>query len=142
MKQTLIACLLVLGLNTMGQDQPAKIVQAHRRPADLVQAQLDAYNAGDLEAFLHVFAEDAQLYRLGQDEPFAAGKEQLRSLYGKLFENSPDLHSEVTTRTVIGNRVIDYERITGRNGQAEPWFIVMIYEVEEGLIRRAWSLSE
>jgi hypothetical protein len=142
MKQTLVACLLLLGLNTMGQDQPAKFGQANRLPADVVQAQLVAYNAGDIDAFLAVFAEDAKLYRLGNDEPFAAGKEQLRTLYGKLFENSPDLHSEVTTRTVIGNRVIDYERITGRNGQAEPWFIVMIYEVEEGLIRRAWSLSE
>ncbi|MGF1563948.1 MAG: nuclear transport factor 2 family protein [Flavobacteriales bacterium] len=115
---------------------------AQTLPREVVQAQLDAYNAGDIDAFLAVFAEDAKLYRLGNDEPFAAGKVQLRTLYGKLFENSPDLHSEVTTRTVIGNRVIDYERITGRNGQAEPWFIVMIYEVEEGLIRRAWSLSE
>lgn len=118
------------------------LLTAQTKPTDVVQAQLVAYNAGDIDAFLAVFADDAQLYRLGNDEPFAAGKEQLRTLYGKLFENSPELHSEVTTRTVIGNRVIDYERITGRNGQADPWFIVMIYEVEEGLIRRAWSLSE
>ena len=115
---------------------------AQLTPAEVVQAQLVAYNAGDLDAFLAVFAEDANLYRLGNDEPFADGKEQLRTLYGKLFENSPELNSVVTTRTVIGNRVIDYERITGRNGQSEPWFIVMIYEVEEGLISRAWSLSE
>ena len=115
---------------------------AQHTPAEVVQAQLVAYNAGDLDAFLAVFAEDAKLYRLGNDEPFAAGKEQLRTLYGKLFENSPELHSVVTNRTVIGNRIIDYERITGRNGQTEPWFIVMIYEVEEGLISRAWSLSE
>ncbi len=115
---------------------------AQLTPAEVVQAQLVAYNASDLDAFLAVFAEDAKLYRLGNDEPFADGKEQLRTLYGKLFENSPELNSVVTTRTVIGNRVIDYERITGRNGQSEPWFIVMIYEVEEGLISRAWSLSE
>ncbi len=109
-------------------------------PADVVQAQLEAYNRRDLPAFLATFHEDAELYTLGEITPLAKGQAQLETLYGELFEASPSLHSEIVQRVVIGQRVLDHERITGRRGSSEPIEIVMIYEVEGDAIRRAWAI--
>lgn len=108
----------------------------------VVQKQLEAYNAKDLEAFVAVFHPEAELYNLGNDTPIAKGKEELLSVYGRLFEQSPNLRSDVVSRMVIGNKVMDYEVITGRNKQSEPMYLVAIYEVEEGLIRRCYFVRK
>lgn len=113
-----------------------------KRPEQVVQAQLEAYNAQDIDAFLSTFHEDASLWRLGEVTPLASGRERLSVLYSALFAQSPELNSTVINRSVIGNKVIDYERITGRNGQPDPFYLVMVYEVREGLIYRAFSISE
>lgn len=119
----------------------ASAVQAQTlHPSSVVEAQLQAYNNKDIEAFMELIDENASLWTLGAEEPSAVGKEAIRALYEGLFRASPDLHSEVINRTVIGNRVIDYELITGRKGSDEVLHLVMIYEVKEGRIVRAWSL--
>jgi hypothetical protein len=59
-----------------------------------------------------------------------------------LFEQSPNLHSNVVSRQVIGNKVLDYEVITGRNNQPEPLFLIAIYEVENGKIKRCYFVRE
>ncbi len=105
-------------------------------PAVVVQAQLEAYNRRDLDAFCAVFADDAQLFELGSSTPATSGKAAIRDRYQALFEKSPQLHSDVLTRTALGRAVIDLERITGRLGAAEPVDFLAIYEVERGLIRR------
>lgn len=109
-------------------------------PRAVVAAQLDAYNAGNLEAFMATFHSDAELFILGDSTPRAQGKDAVREVYAGLFEDSPDLHSELVHRAVIGNRVIDHERITGRQGSGTPLELVMVYEVVDGGIRRAWSI--
>lgn len=108
----------------------------------VVQKQLDAYNAKDLSLFLSVFHTDAALYNLGNETPIARGEEELKTIYGRLFEQSPNLHSNVVSRQVIGNKVLDYEVITGRNNQPEPLFLIAIYEVENGKIKRCYFVRE
>ena len=112
------------------------------KAVEVVQNQLEAYNAKDLEAFVAVFHPEAELYNLGNDTPIAKGADELYSVYGRLFEQSPNLRSDVVSRTVIGNKVMDYEVITGRNNQSEPLYLVAIYEVEEGLIRRCYFVRK
>ena len=97
-------------------------------PIDIVQRQLDAYNARDIEAFLAVFAEDAHATELGAKAPTMVGKAQLRSRYSELFASSPGLYSEVVTRSCFAHVVIDLERITGRNGSTETYEVLAIYE--------------
>lgn len=118
-----------LGVQAIGQS-----------PREVVQDQLEAYNAKDIDAFMKVFAEDAALYRYGIDAPSAIGAKELREIYSEMFNESPDLYSEVINRTVIGNKVIDYEMITGRKGQKQALMLVMIYQVENGKILRATSV--
>jgi len=51
---------------------------SHKSPLTIVQAQLDAYNAKDIEALLLTYAPDAEQYTLHGDR-LAQGHEQLRS---------------------------------------------------------------
>jgi len=108
----------------------------------VVQQQLEAYNARDIDAFMKVFHPEIELWTLGATSPSVSGWEAVGKVYKDLFDQSPDLHSIVINRSIIGNKVIDYERIFGRKGSLEDVFLVMVYEVEEGLIRRAWAIRE
>lgn len=109
-------------------------------PEEVVQAQLEAYNNKDIDAFMETFSDTAMLYSIGDAEPWASGEGEVRAVYTGLFEQSPDLHSEIVHRSVVGNKVMDHERITGRRGSDEPLELIMIYEVEDGKIVRAWSV--
>lgn len=100
------------------------------------QAQLEAYNARDINAFASVYSDDVQLYSLGADVPFCIGKEQLRERYGAMFAQCEQLNCRLVSRIVCGNTAIDEERVTGLT--VCEVHAVAIYEVEGGLIRRAW----
>jgi len=110
-------------------------------PRAVVQQQLDAYNAGDIESFMDVFSAEIELWTLGDSIPSVSGFKNVLKVYANLFEESPNLHSEVLNRTILGNKVIDYEKITGRNNGA-VLFLIMIYEVQNGKIVRATAVRE
>jgi hypothetical protein len=110
-------------------------------PTDVAEAQLKAYNKGNIDEFMEVFSEDITLWNLGEAVPWAAGAENVREIYAKLFASSPDLNSEVISRTVIGNKVLDYERITGRKG-GDVFFLIMVYEIKDGKIFRATAIRQ
>ncbi len=126
----MLACLcLLLTASLSAQDAP-------RSPLATAQAQLDAYNAQDVDAFAAVFAENALVYsRLGDTLPSMQGREQIRERYAALFAEYPDNYSTLTGRLVQGNFVMDHEYLTGRG---EPVSIIAIYEVEDGEIVRCW----
>ena len=105
-------------------------------PLAVVQAQLDAFNAKDVEALMSTYAPDAEQFAL-HGERLAKGHDEFRPRYMTRFEE-PDLFARLLSRTVIGNIVTDLELIT-RNfpeglGTLE---MLCIYEVVNGRIRRA-----
>lgn len=106
-----------------------------------VLKQLEAYNNRDIEEFAKWFDEDVELIQLKSNETFCNGRQQLIQIYGDMFEKSPELNCEIVNRIVCGNIVIDEEEVTGiRNG--EFVHATAIYEVKDGLIRRAWFVRE
>lgn len=105
----------------------------------VVQAQFDAYNRRDLEAFLATLAPDARLY-LFPDSLLHAGHDELRRVYGRLFAEAPALRVELLQRTVQGRWVIDRETTHGLPGQG-PLTGVAIYEVIDGRIARVWFVD-
>lgn len=107
-----------------------------RGPIELAQAQLDAYNSGDLESFLACYADDTQIED-GEGNVLMDGKEAMRALYGTLFSQSPDLHCELRSRIDLGRFVVDEEWVTGANleGFPEEAHAVAVYRIEDGLIR-------
>ena len=102
----------------------------------VVQSNLDAYNQRDIDQFMAVVSDEISLFTFGESHPSLVGKEAIRDFYAALFENSPDLHSIILSRLVIGNKVIDHESITGRNGSSDVVELVLIYEVEQDAIVR------
>ncbi len=105
-------------------------------PEKVVQANLEAYNNGDIESFMSYFSSDILVRNFDSGAVTAQGKKEVREIYTRLFEASPDLHSRILKRTVFDNKVIDHEYITGRNGSQEPLELVLIYEVRDGKIFR------
>ncbi|MBK9716947.1 MAG: amidohydrolase family protein [Saprospiraceae bacterium] len=104
-------------------------------PEILVQQQLNAYNARDLEAFLTSYSDSVELYNF-PNTLIAKGKEQMKKGYVDMFKNTPDLHCEIVEHIVLGNTIIDHERVSGfGNNKIEA---VAIYEIEKGKIVRVY----
>lgn len=105
----------------------------------VVQRQLDAYNARDLEALLGVYADDAQLFEF-PGTLLAHGSNQLRERFGLRFKE-PNLHARLLQRIVMGRTVVDHERITRTFPEGTGTLeMTMIYEVAGGRIQRAWAI--
>jgi hypothetical protein len=79
-------------------------------PSAVVQAQLDAYNAKDLDALMATYAPDATQFALHGDL-LARGHDRIRPRYEQRFLE-PDLHARLLSRTVMGNFVTDLEIVT------------------------------
>lgn len=109
-------------------------------PEEAAQAQLDAYNARDLEAFLRPYHPDVTLARLPGDEVFARGHDEMRAIYADLFARAPELHCRLVHRVRHERFVVDHEEVAGIPGR-ERVGAVAIYEVVDGLIVRAWFLK-
>jgi uncharacterized protein (TIGR02246 family) len=108
-------------------------------PEAIVQRQVDAYNAHNLDAFLGFYKPDAAYVRQADNSVLFAGREAMREAYGALFQQHPAVHVEIANRIVLGRFVIDLEYITGRTDVAEMR-IVAIYEVADDLIQKVWVL--
>ncbi|MFM8900852.1 MAG: nuclear transport factor 2 family protein [Burkholderiales bacterium] len=108
----------------------------HLSPETVVQCQLDAYNAKDLDAWLATYAQDAKQFALG-GELLAHGHAAIRARTAPRF-TEPNLFAKLLSRTVIGNVVIDHEEVTRTfpegKGHVE---LVCIYQVANGQIQSA-----
>jgi hypothetical protein len=108
-------------------------------PEQAVQHQLDAYNARDLARFLEVYDDDVVVYRLPSSEPAFTCRAQLAEFYGTHRFNQPALRAELVNRMVIGNVVIDHERVHGLRDR--PFDVAASYRVLDGRIRSVWFFS-
>lgn len=108
--------------------------------AAVVQRQLDAFNAHNVEALLATYAEDAQLFE-HPSRLLASGAAALRERFFARFRE-PNLHATLLSRTVMGSIVVDLEEIT-RTFPEGPGKIrlLMIYEVRLGHIAKAWTIA-
>lgn len=107
-----------------------------KSPIEVVQKQLDAYNAQDIEEFTSTFDKDAKIYmNIGDTIPRLQGQKEIKDLYGKMFLENPQNKSTLKGRMLQGNFVFDHEWIMGRE---KSFSIVAIYEVENDVIIRAW----
>lgn len=101
-----------------------------------VEAQFAAYNAHDLDAFMACFTEDFKGYRMPTETPNTVGKGALRDFYASHRFNNQQLKAELLSRTVMGNKVFDHEKIYGLS--PEPIESMAVFEVGDGLIKTAW----
>jgi hypothetical protein len=118
--------------------EPAHILK--KTPEDIIQQQVNAYNARDIEAFLATYSPRIKIFD-HPDSLLWSGLEEMRKAYMRRFESAPHLHCEIVNRIVLGNFVIDREKITGLPDD-QVINAVVIYEVQEGFIKRVWLLKE
>lgn len=101
----------------------------------VVQKQLEAYNAKDLETFLDCYSDEIEVF----DHPntlIMSGKERMRNHYRNLFDSYPSMRCNLVNRMISGNIVIDHEQIKGRTeGILEA---IAIYEVVDERIQKVW----
>lgn len=109
-------------------------------PEAIVQQQLDAYNAHDLEALMTTYAAEARLF----EHPatlLASGSTQVRERFALRFQE-PNLHAHLSKRIVMGRFVVDHERVARTFPEGAGTIeLIATYEVLDGKIVNAWFLS-
>lgn len=102
---------------------------------EIVQKQFDAYNARDMDAFLATYADNAELFGF-PNTPSRKGKEEMRKSYAVRFSDTI-LHGVVVKRIVMGNTVIDHERVRVTLPEGPGVMeAIAIYEVQDGKIAK------
>ena len=101
-------------------------------PEAVVQRQVNAYNARNIDAFMDTYAEDIELYDF-PGKLISKGKQKMKDNYASMFSNVTNLYCEIEKRIVIGNKIIDKEKV--RAGK-ETIHAVAVYEVEKGKIKK------
>lgn len=101
---------------------------------DIAQGQLDAYNAQDLDRYMTFFTSDCVIADLNGavSSPDAAA---IRARYEKAFATFPQNKAELLNRVVVGNTVVDHERVVRAPG-GETFDIIAIYTLRDGKIAR------
>jgi len=107
-------------------------------PEVIVQRQLEAYNARNIEAFLDTYSDNIKLYNFPQ-QLTTDGKVAMRDRFSNFFKNTPDLHCEIKNRIIKGNKVIDEEYVTA-NGQ--HFTAVAIYEITNNQISKVTFIRQ
>lgn len=107
-----------------------------RTAHDTVQAQLDAFNAHDLDAFVAAYAADAVITGVAA-EPIV-GASAIRAFYEPRLQN-PELSCTIETSVLFGARwVVAQEQVINGGVATET---IATFDVVDGLIVRASMLK-
>ncbi len=103
-------------------------------PADIAQGQLDAYNVQDLDAHCAFYADDVVVADFN-GAVLRQGMAAYREAYAKMFAEFPQNKAELVNRVVIGNTVIDHERVARTPG-GDTFDVAAVYTIRGGKIAR------
>src|SRR3954447_14464324 len=127
-------------INAIRSSKPrAQHMSTSMSPEAVIQRQLDAYNARDIDALLSIYAEDAETF----EHPatlLAAGSAALRARFAARLQE-PNLHARLLSRIVMGNIVVDCEQVTRTFSDGTGTLdLIMIYEVRSERIAKSWVI--
>ena len=103
-------------------------------PVDIAQAQLDAYNAQDLDAYCGFFTDDIVVADLNGNVTTQGGA-AYRERYAGAFAQFPQNRAELLNRMVVGSTVIDHERVV-RGPECPVFEVAAIYTFRGDQIAR------
>ncbi|MBN8664079.1 MAG: nuclear transport factor 2 family protein [Chitinophagales bacterium] len=112
--------------------------QNSKTPEQLAQAQLDAYNSRNIDAFLESYSDSVEIYAFPA-KLLSKGKEAMRKEYGAMFQQVPNLHCTLVNRIVEGNTVIDHESVSGFGPQ--PLKAIAVYTISKGKISKVYFIQ-
>jgi hypothetical protein len=102
---------------------------------EIAQAQLDAYNAQNLDAYCAFFTDDVVVANVGGDVT-GQGIEAYRARYKEAFAKFPNNKAELLNRIVLGKTVIDHERVDRGDGTTPVFEVAAIYTFRGDKIAR------
>jgi hypothetical protein len=106
-------------------------------PEDLVQQQLDAYNARDIDALMATYADNVQIFEHPSTLLATNARELRERQIVRLRE--PNLFAKLLNRIVAGHLVIDHELVTRTFPEGTGTLeMVAMYQVEHNKIVKAW----
>ena len=110
--------------------------------ADIVDAQVKAFQGRDLESFLACYSANAVI-KDADGNVIVSGLDSLRRMYAQLFRDSPGLAVQIPSRMAVSEYVIDEERIEGFNMAGFPPAIhaVAVYRITDGTIHEVTLLA-
>src|SRR5471032_3287320 len=108
-------------------------------PEAVVQAQLDAYNAHDVDALIAIYADDAQQFQ-HPATLLAQGSAQIRARFASRFAAARP-HARLVKRIAVGDMVIDHEIVSSAAAEGPGSVeLVAMYQVQDGRIAKAWFI--
>lgn len=109
-------------------------------PVELADLQLKGYNERNINLFLEAYSDSVKVYSF-PNKLLYTGKETMRMNYAGMFSNLTDLHCTIKSRMVLGNTVIDEERVLIRKDQ--PLLeAIAIYKIEAGKIQEVYFVMK
>lgn len=112
---------------------------AELSPEAVVQKQVEAYNAHDLDAFVACYGDVIEFRNLDGKVAPEQGLAPLRKAYGEIFKRSPKVKVKVLNRICQGLFVIDQEQAEGMG--PEPVTVTAIYQTWHGKIVCVWFIQ-
>jgi uncharacterized protein (TIGR02246 family) len=103
-------------------------------PLEIVEAQFDAYNAGDAARLASFYAEDCVLCDF-EGAVTLQGQAAVRERFEKTFAQHPQNRAWSVNRIVLGDHVVDHE-VGERAPGGDRFEIIAIYTIRDGRIAR------
>ncbi|NBP70296.1 MAG: steroid delta-isomerase [Cytophagia bacterium] len=109
-------------------------------PEQLAEHQLQGYNERNINKFLEAYSDSVKVYMF-PDKLLYTGKDKMKSGYEGMFASTPDLHCTLKSRMVLGNTVIDEERVLVN--KSRPLLeAIAIYKVAVGKIQEVYFITK
>jgi hypothetical protein len=151
-KNCLFLCLLFVSLANIAfcqtkeeiavkiKEVDAKMREIERVSEQLANDQLTAWNNKDIKKFIESYSDSVRVLAYPNTLTYV-GKQKLREKYQRFFKEGPQLRCEIVKRIVFGNKIIDYERITGYK---DNWVneAVAIYTIANNKISEVCFLNK
>lgn len=129
--KTILTVTLLAGILISGQSQT---------PVELADLQLKGYNERNIDLFLQAYSDSVKVYSF-PDKLLYTGKETMRMNYSSMFSSLTDLNCTIKSRMVLGNTVIDEERVLLRKEQ--PLLeAIAIYKISAGKIQEVYFIMK
>lgn len=103
-------------------------------PIEVVEANYEAYNAGDADRLADLYAEDCVLTDLNGNVTLE-GRAAFRERFAKTFAEHPENRAWSLSRIALGNVVVDHE-VGERSPGCGHFEIIAVYTIRDGLISR------
>jgi len=136
---SLFNCLIfALSVCTASGQNINASVKTTATPQQVVEQQIEAWNAHDATAFASTYSDTTRLYIFPDKLIRAFGsQDELQKYYAEFFAKNPKMHCQVKGILALGNTVVVHEYITGRSDEKIIESVVT-YKVDHGKITRVY----